>query len=118
MFWLVPDYVGTCDASKREGPRCGATEEVVGMVRGPSEGLVMVWIACEPLRYDDRNCLTGTSQWDWGDRPTGDSGKWPEVSPSVLLTTGCQPEPECGGGRKLKSVKYKSNLGPFLCRKF
>jgi hypothetical protein len=51
MFWLVPDCVGACDASKREGPRCGATEEVVGMVRGPSEGLVMLWIAC--AHYSD-----------------------------------------------------------------
>ena len=41
MFWPVPDSVGTCFASKREGSGCGAAEEVVGMVRGPSEGLVM-----------------------------------------------------------------------------
>jgi len=44
MFWLVPDRVGTCDDSKREGPGCGASEEVVGMVRGPSEKVVMLWI--------------------------------------------------------------------------
>jgi hypothetical protein len=48
MFWLVPDCVGTCEPSKREGPGCGATKEVVGMVRGPSEGLVMLWITCAP----------------------------------------------------------------------
>ena len=44
---VVPNCVGTCDASEREGPGCGVAEEVVGMVRGPSEGLVML------LKYDD-----------------------------------------------------------------
>jgi hypothetical protein len=42
MFWLVPDCMGTCHASKREGPGRGATEEVVGLVRGPSEGFGMI----------------------------------------------------------------------------
>jgi hypothetical protein len=46
--WLVPDHVGTRDPSKREGPRCGASEEVMGLVRGPSEGLVMLWVRCAP----------------------------------------------------------------------
>jgi hypothetical protein len=65
MFWPVPDCVGTSDTSEREGSRCGATEEVMGMVRGPSEGLVMFWIVCAP--YLDS---TGTSQWGWGDTRT------------------------------------------------
>ena len=51
MFWLVRDCMGTCDTSKREGPRYGATEEVVGMVRGPSDELVMLWITCA-ARWD------------------------------------------------------------------
>jgi len=74
---LVPDCVGTCDASKREGPRCGATEEVMGMVRGPSEGLVILWIAyafCGHMAIEVAR--TGTSQWGWSDTPTGDSVKW------------------------------------------
>src|SRR6266576_1431743 len=37
-----------------------------------------------------------------------------------LLTTGCQPEPECGrtaaAAASCKSMKYK--VGRFLCRKF
>ena len=84
MFWLVPDCVGTCDASEREGPRCGSTEEAVGMVRGPSEGLVMPLDRMRTLlRYDHRSCPTGTSQWGWGERPTGQwkVGRGPRLSP-------------------------------------
>ena len=66
MFCLVPDCMGTCHASKREGPGRGATEEVVGLVRGPSEGFGMI-----------------------GPLETVESG--PRRRP---LTTGCQTEPE------------------------
>jgi hypothetical protein len=38
--YVVRDHLGARESSKREGPRCGATEEVMGLVRGPSEGLV------------------------------------------------------------------------------
>jgi hypothetical protein len=65
MFWPVPDHVGTYHASKRKGPGCGATKEVVGMVRGPSEKLVMPWIgyALDSVSLDRSRRTTGTSVW-------------------------------------------------------
>lgn len=42
--WLVLDHVGTRNSSKREGTRCGASEEVMGLVRGPSKGIVMLQV--------------------------------------------------------------------------
>ena len=50
----------------------------------------------------------------------GDSGKWAEVSPSVQLTTGCQPEPSAAAAAaaSLSCKSVKNKVGPFLCRKF
>jgi hypothetical protein len=116
LGYIVPDCVGACDASKRESPGCGATEEVTGMVQGPSEGLVMLLDRTVTLlRYDFQIRLTGTSQWEFGLiglLETVESG--PRCRPLSCWPLAASPSLSAAAAVSCRSTSVKYEVGSFF----